>query len=68
MDMIEADFLTKLTNEIMTHGYDAATASDYAVILGDTPLRDEAGNIVVMERGRVLATLPPLKCYAEPGE
>lgn len=64
--MIETDFLTQLKNEIMAHGYDAATAGHYAVLLGDTPLLNEAGDIVVMEDGKVLATLPPLKTYAEP--
>ena len=64
--MNETDFLPELRNEIMSFGYDRRTAAHYAVLIGDTPVRDGHGNYLVMDGGKVLATLPPLKCFAEP--
>lgn len=63
--MITEEGLTNLCNEIMALGYDEETASHYAVLLGDTPLTDPSGRMIVMENGNVLATLPPLKFYQE---
>jgi hypothetical protein len=60
------NFLPQLRREIMAQGYDEATASRYAVLLGDTPCRDAVGNLVVMDGDEVLATLPPLQFYEEP--
>ena len=57
--------LTNLCHEIMALGYDEETASHYAVLLGDTPATDERGRYLVMEQGRVLATLPPLRFYQD---
>lgn len=63
--MMDSKTLTELTREIMTHGYDEARASHFAVLLGDTPLKDLQGRVLVMDGAQLLATLPPLKFYAE---
>jgi hypothetical protein len=62
--MMDEKSLTELTREIMAQGYDEATASDYAVLIGDTPCLDETGRVLVMDGGRVLARLQPLKSFA----
>ena len=55
--MIEDGFLPALIDEIKALGYDEATATDYAVLIGDRPIVAEDGRIVVMEKGRELARL-----------
>lgn len=60
---MEADFLNELTREIMAQGYDEKIASDYAVLIGDTPCTDHAGNVLVMAGAVVVATLKPLKMF-----
>jgi hypothetical protein len=62
--MMDEKALTDLTHEIMRQGYSEETASDYAVLLGDTPCRDAAGNILVIDAGNVIATLKPLEFFA----
>lgn len=67
--MSETEFLTELIREIMAQGYDRQTAGDYAVLIGDTPVLDEAGNILVMDQTasglKVVATLRPLAIFSE---
>jgi hypothetical protein len=57
-----ADFQV-LIDEIMSQGVDAQTASRYAYLIGDCPHSDDSGNILVIDRGEVLATLKPLKFF-----
>lgn len=65
MSMNESD-LDALALEIRLQGYDELSAWRYAQLIGDTPVFDERGNIVVREDdGTVLATLKPLKFFAE---
>jgi hypothetical protein len=59
----ESAFLKDLTREIMAQGYDEATAANYAVMIGDTPCLDVAGNVIVMDAGRPVATLKPLEMF-----
>jgi hypothetical protein len=64
--MMDRESLTKLALEIAAQGFDHATASQFAVLIGDTPIRDSAGRIVVQDdAGRILATLPPLNSLFE---
>ena len=65
--MMDMDFevFKELIAEIMSQGYDENTASHYAGLIGDTPIADEHGNIVVMENGREIAKLKPLKFFGE---
>jgi hypothetical protein len=63
--MIEYEDFSNLVDEIMTQGHDEETASRYAALIGDTPLYNEAGDIVVMDGERIVATLKPLKFFAE---
>ncbi len=53
----------RLVDEIMAQGYDEKTAAHYAALIGDTPLTDADGNIVVKENGREIARLRPLKFF-----
>ena len=62
-NMMNEDSLTELTREIMAQGYDEETASDYAVLVGDTPCMDKAGNVVVMDGNKEIARLKPLKMF-----
>ena len=61
--MMDENSLTELTHEIMAQGYDEGTASHYAVLIGDTPCVDEAGNILVLDGEREIARLKPLKIF-----
>lgn len=63
--MIEQQALTELTQEIMSQGYDEATASRYAVLLGDTPIFDRDGRVYVIDGTEMLATLKPLRFFSE---
>ncbi len=63
--MMDEAALTALTQEIMAQGYDEATASRYAVLIGDTPVRDAKGNVLVMDGDRIMEILPPLKFFSE---
>ena len=61
---MDFDSLSKLTSEIMAQGYNEKTASDYAVLIGDTPCVNEAGQILVFENGKEIARLKPLKFFS----
>jgi hypothetical protein len=63
--MNETDFIPELIAEIMAQGYDRKTAGKYAVLIGDTPVADQDGNILVMDGRRVVAKLKPLKMFVE---
>lgn len=54
---MDQEAFNKLVDEIMTKGYDEATAAKFAAIIGDTPMIDENDNIVVVENGQELARL-----------
>lgn len=57
--MMNEESLDVLAAEIMALGYDEETAGDYAAYIGDLPIKDERGNIIVQdETGRELARLP----------
>lgn len=63
--MMDMDFeaFKELIDEIMSQGHDEKTAAHYAALIGDTPIADEQGNIVVTENGREIARLKPLKFF-----
>jgi hypothetical protein len=61
--MMDEKSLTKLTHEIMAQGYDEQTASDYAVLIGDTPCMDDHNNVIVRKHGRQIAKLKPLEFF-----
>ena len=48
----------------MRLGYDRVTAGNYAAMIGDTPIRDQDDNIVVMAGGKVITRLK-LKFFEE---
>ena len=58
--MMDLRSFNSLKRAIMLQGFDEATATEYAVEIGDTPLTDEAGNVLVMAGDRLIATLKPL--------
>lgn len=62
MSMNESAFV-ELIREIMEQGYDRETAGRYAVLIGDLPITDPQGKIVVMSGNRILARLEPLKFF-----
>jgi len=62
--MMDMDAFRELAKEIMAQGYDESTALHYASLIGDVPMADEAGNVVVQdERGREVARLKPLSIF-----
>lgn len=62
--MMDEKSLTELAHEIMTQGIGESTAWHYAALIGDLPLKDKSGNIIVRENGREIATLKPLKIFS----
>ena len=60
---LDYEAFVELIAEIESQGIPPETAAHYAALLGDTPLRDEHGNVIVMEGERELAVLKPLKFY-----
>ena len=62
--MMDEQGFAELIREIESLGYDRITASRYAVIIGDTPLKDETGKVIVRDSdGTELAKLS-LKFYS----
>lgn len=61
--MLDMKAFNELAKEIMSQGYDEETAYRYSRLIGDTPLYDDAGNILVVDGNQVLATLQPLKFF-----
>lgn len=59
--MLDENALNELVREIMRQGFDEATASRFAVLIGDTPEIDLAGNVIVRDGDQVIATLRPLE-------
>ncbi len=53
----------KLTREIAKQGVNRATASYYASCIGDLPVHDGAGRVLVIDAGQVVARLKPLKFF-----
>jgi hypothetical protein len=54
--------LAELARQIMAQGFDERTAGLYAALIGDTPLSDGQGNLVIRDiHGRELARI---KCPA----
>jgi hypothetical protein len=62
--MMEFEDFKRLADEIQSQGYDRATAVDLASWIGDTPILDQRGRIVVRDvHGKELARLRPLKFF-----
>lgn len=57
------DGFKALAREIEAQGIDPDTAGDYAALIGDTPVTDEHGNVLVMDGDKVIATLKPLEFF-----
>jgi len=56
--MMTEEQFNRLVDRIMALGYDEETAADYAYRIGDTPLLDGDGNVIVRgDDGTVLAVL-----------
>jgi len=51
------DSFNKLTDEIVSKGYDEKTASHFSMLIGDTPMVDKDGDVIVMEDGKILTKL-----------
>lgn len=47
----------KLVDEIISRGYDEKTATHFSMLIGDAPITDNEGNIIVMENNNILAKL-----------
>jgi hypothetical protein len=61
-----AESFNAFIDEIMALGYDEETAGNYAAIIGDIPVMDEQGRVVVLDdTGKELARLE-LKSFREP--
>jgi hypothetical protein len=54
-----------MAKAIMAAGYDSETAYEYASLIGDTPLVDGGGNVVVKDGDQVLARLNLAKWMEE---
>lgn len=70
--MLDEKAFEELVREIASQSYpdgaaiDLETAVQYAIWIGDTPIMDEAGNVIVQDgRGQEVARLKPLKMFQE---
>jgi hypothetical protein len=63
--MITDEGLELMAREIESQGYDRETAWGFANIIGDTPVVDEDGNLIVLEykTNLILARLKPLAFF-----
>ena len=61
--MMDEKGFQKLVAEIEGQGYDRATAENYAVLVGDTPIVDKDGSVLVMDGASIVARLKPLKFF-----
>lgn len=61
--MLEFDGFKQLVDEIAALGYDRETAGNFAALIGDTPLLDEQGRIVVRESDGTELVRLKLKFY-----
>ncbi|HWQ92231.1 MAG TPA: hypothetical protein VN673_11210 [Clostridia bacterium] len=55
----ERDF-KEMVQAIMQQGYSEEQASEFAALIGDRPVTDEAGMVLVLRNGAVLARLKPI--------
>ena len=55
--MINQVSFNRLVDEIMGKGFDEETAAHFAALIGDAPTTDKDGNILVIEAGKIVATL-----------
>jgi hypothetical protein len=53
----------RLIDEIEAQGYGREVACHFAALIGDTPLTDKDGNIIVTENDQEIARLNPLKMF-----
>lgn len=61
--MMNDSAMQELIREIQAQGIDRETAGHYAALIGDTPVVDPAGNVIVMDGDQVIATLSPLPIF-----
>ena len=61
--MMDEKTFRELAREIEAQGISRELALRYAELIGDLPVRDADGNILVMDAGRQLARLKPLKIF-----
>ena len=61
--MINRSAFEQLVKEIQDQGYGEQAAAHFATLIGDTPIKDEDGFIIVREHGQVLARLHPLRFF-----
>jgi hypothetical protein len=55
--MLDDQAFNKLVDEIIAQGVDDITATHYAALIGDTPIVDEQGKVVVMKGEREITRL-----------
>ena len=61
--MMDEKAFGELVDEIQSQGFDQDTAAHYAALIGDLPITDEQGQLVVMSGAQVIARLRPLKFF-----
>lgn len=57
--MIEESDFEAMVQAIIAQGYDQETAGDYAARIGDTPVFDDDGMIIIRDGDEVVARLKP---------
>jgi hypothetical protein len=68
--MITGEGFLQMVREIQEQGYSEEQAADFAAIIGDMPIFNEQGSLLVVDHAtnRVLATLKPLAFFVKPYE
>lgn len=57
--MLDEAGFNELMDAIVAQGFDEETAAEYAAFIGDTPIVDKDGFVLVMDGDKVLARLKP---------
>jgi hypothetical protein len=55
----------RLVGEIESQGYDRKTATRYGYLIRDHLMKDKVGNILVINEGKIIAMLKPLKALED---
>ncbi len=63
--MLSESAFLELMAEIQSQGYDETAAARFASLIGDTPIQDQDGGIIVTDGGKEVARLRPLHFFGD---
>ena len=63
--MLDERAFAELVKEIEALGYERSVAGRYAVEIGDTPVIDEQGNVLIIQGDKIVARLKGLSRFGK---